>query len=76
MVKMAGGLDVGNRLEPLDGQSFHFHRGRRFKLRFSSLPSQFGQSVVVRLLDQSTCNVELSELGMGAQVQRDFERLL
>ncbi|MDX2185756.1 MAG: GspE/PulE family protein [Opitutaceae bacterium] len=63
--KIAGQLDIGRRNEPLDGANRFVCDGRSFKLRFSSMPTQFGENVVVRLLDQEATAMPFSELGLG-----------
>ncbi|WP_404424698.1 GspE/PulE family protein [Nibricoccus sp. IMCC34717] len=71
--KICGQLDIGRRTEPLDGGSRLTVGGRAFKLRFSSMPSQHGEKVVVRLLDQDATALPFSELGFteadAAQMQ-------
>jgi type II secretory ATPase GspE/PulE/Tfp pilus assembly ATPase PilB-like protein len=62
--KMYGKLDVGKKLIPLDGQSLLEIGSRTIKLRFSSMPTQYGEKVVVRLLDQSAAILPFAELGM------------
>jgi type IV pilus assembly protein PilB len=40
------------------------HRRPRGRLRVSTLPTQFGESLVLRVLDRSTVNLDLEALGM------------
>lgn len=63
--KIAGGLDIGRRGEPLDGAGSISVGSRIFKLRYSSMPSQFGQQVVIRLLDQDATALPLEQLGLS-----------
>jgi general secretion pathway protein E len=48
---------------------------RELDLRVSTVPTMFGESVVLRLLDRGGRPVELSELGMPAELLADIERL-
>jgi type II secretory ATPase GspE/PulE/Tfp pilus assembly ATPase PilB-like protein len=64
--KMFGKLDVANPLEPLDGQAFLELGSRSYKLRLSSMPVQYGQQVVYRILDQNAAILPFAELGMNA----------
>jgi type IV pilus assembly protein PilB len=63
--KIFGQLDIGRRTEPLDGGARLTVAGRAYKLRFSSMPSQHGEKVVVRLLDQEATALPFSELGLA-----------
>jgi len=64
--KMFGKLDVANPLEPLDGQAFMECGSRSYKLRLSSMPVQYGQQVVYRILDQNAAILPFAELGMNS----------
>ncbi len=49
---------------PQDGRIQKHIAGRAVDLRVSTLPTQFGESVVLRVLDRSTVNLDLEALGM------------
>ncbi len=63
-VKMKGGLDIALRHVPQDGRAKLIINGKKVNLRFSSLPTLFGESIVLRILDQSKGIVPLHKLGM------------
>ncbi|MDR2981522.1 MAG: GspE/PulE family protein [Puniceicoccales bacterium] len=63
-IKMKGGLDIAMRHIPQDGRAKLILNGKKINLRFSSLPTLFGESIVMRILDQSKGIVPLDKLGM------------
>jgi type IV pilus assembly protein PilB len=50
-MKIISGMDIADRRRPQDGRSRLRYEGKRIDLRVSTLPTQFGEKVVVRLLD-------------------------
>ncbi|MDR2863860.1 MAG: Flp pilus assembly complex ATPase component TadA, partial [Puniceicoccales bacterium] len=64
-IKMKGGLDIAIRHIPQDGRAKLTLAGKKINLRFSSLPTLYGESVVMRILDQSKGIVPLDKLGMA-----------
>jgi type IV pilus assembly protein PilB len=72
-IKIMAGLDVTERRLPQDGR-ISFSIGRKsLDLRVSTLPTQFGESIVLRLLDKTAIVLELGKLGMES---REKETLL
>jgi type II secretory ATPase GspE/PulE/Tfp pilus assembly ATPase PilB-like protein len=63
-IKMKGALDIAVRHIPQDGRAKLVLAGKKINLRFSSLPTLFGESIVIRILDQSKGIVALEKLGM------------
>jgi MSHA biogenesis protein MshE len=65
-LKLMSGLDISERRLPQDGR-FHVDiRGSAVDVRISTMPTQYGESVVMRLLSQSTGLLRLDRLGMPA----------
>ncbi|MCS7090403.1 MAG: type II secretion system ATPase GspE [Verrucomicrobiota bacterium] len=62
-IKVMANLNISERRLPQDGRITHRVGGRVVDLRVSTLPTQFGESVVLRVLDRSTVNLELENLG-------------
>jgi type II secretory ATPase GspE/PulE/Tfp pilus assembly ATPase PilB-like protein len=60
----SGGLDVANRLDAQDASSVREYGSRRVSLRYSVIPAINGESVVIRILDQSAQVGSLEDLGM------------
>jgi len=63
-VKVMSNLNIAERRLPQDGRIQKNIAGRQVDLRVSTLPTQFGESVVLRVLDRSTVNLEIESLGM------------
>ncbi|MDB6170191.1 MAG: type fimbrial assembly protein PilB [Verrucomicrobia bacterium] len=67
-IKVLAGLDIAERRLPQDGR-LRFAAGQRaVDLRVSTLPTQCGESIVLRVLDQSAVGLELAKLGMPRDV--------
>jgi type IV pilus assembly protein PilB len=63
-VKVMANMNIAERRLPQDGRIQKNVAGRNVDLRVSTLPTQFGESVVLRVLDRSTVNLDLEALGL------------
>src|SRR6478609_4619325 len=63
-VKVMANMNIAERRLPQDGRIQKNVAGRKVDLRVSTLPTQFGESVVLRVLDRSTVNLDLEALGL------------
>jgi type IV pilus assembly protein PilB len=63
-VKVMANMNIAERRLPQDGRIQKNIAGRVVDLRVSTLPTQFGESVVLRVLDRTTVNLDLEMLGM------------
>lgn len=63
-VKVMANLNIAERRLPQDGRIQKIIGGRQVDLRVSSLPTQFGESVVLRVLDRSAVKLDLEALSM------------
>src|SRR5882724_3513312 len=63
-VKVMSNLNIAERRMPQDGRIQLNIAGRQVDLRVSTLPTQFGESLVLRVLDRSIVNLDLEALGM------------
>jgi type IV pilus assembly protein PilB len=63
-LKVMANLDISERRLPQDGRISMHIGGRQIDLRVSTLPTQFGESVVLRVLDRSSVKMELEHLGL------------
>ena len=63
-VKVLANLNIAERRLPQDGRIQMKIAGRQVDLRVSTLPTQFGESVVLRVLDRTTVNLNIEALGM------------
>ena len=64
-VKILSDLDISERRRPQDGRMRVNVDGRKVDLRVSIMPTSFGESVVLRVLDRAAGNIPLSELGIS-----------
>ena len=67
-IKVMSGLNIAERRLPQDGRIQLPVGGRVIDLRVSCLPTQFGESVVLRVLDRSVVSLDLENLGMPEDV--------
>ncbi len=67
-VKVMANMNIAERRLPQDGRIQKNIAGRHVDLRVSTLPTQFGESVVLRVLDRSTVNLDLEALGMPSYI--------
>jgi type IV pilus assembly protein PilB len=63
-LKVMGNMNIAERRLPQDGRIQKNIAGRNVDLRVSTLPTQFGESLVLRVLDRSIVNLDLEALGM------------
>jgi type IV pilus assembly protein PilB len=63
-VKVMASMNIAERRLPQDGRIQKNIAGRNVDLRVSTLPTQFGESLVLRVLDRSIVNLDLEALGM------------
>jgi type IV pilus assembly protein PilB len=71
-IKVMSGLNIAERRVPQDGRIQMPVGGRMIDFRVSTLPTQFGESVVLRVLDRSVVSLELENLGMPDDVFQFF----
>ncbi len=62
-LKVMSNLNISERRMPQDGRITYNIIGRQVDLRVSTLPTQFGESVVLRVLDRASVNLDLDTLG-------------
>ena len=67
-IKVLSNLNIAERRVPQDGRIKITLGGRAVDLRVSTLPTQYGESVVLRVLDKSVVHLDLDELGMREEV--------
>ncbi len=63
-IKVMSSLNIAERRIPQDGRIQTTMAGRQVDLRVSTLPTQFGESVVLRVLDRTTVRLDLSAIGL------------
>jgi type IV pilus assembly protein PilB len=65
-VKVMANMNIAERRIPQDGRIMTVVDNRAVDMRVSSLPTQYGESVVLRVLDRSSINLSLNSLGLPA----------
>lgn len=75
-LKLMSGLNISERRLPQDGR-FHIKiHQHSIDVRLSTMPTQHGESVVMRLLDQSEGTLNLDQLGMNEAVLKRFRKAI
>ncbi len=75
-LKIQSGMSIAERRIPQDGRIQTNVGGKTIDLRVNCLPTQHGESIVMRILDKSGLRLGLAELGFFADDQLAFERLI
>lgn len=75
-LKIQSGMSIAERRIPQDGRIQTNVGGKTIDLRVNSLPTQHGESIVMRILDKEGLRLGLAELGFFADDQQTFERLI
>lgn len=63
-LKIMSDIDIAERRKPQDGRLSVMHGGRKVDLRVATLPTVWGEKVVMRILDNSTSSMDLNDLGL------------
>lgn len=74
-IKLLAELDIAERRRPQDGRIRVRLEARELDLRVSTVPTMYGESVVLRLLDHGGRPVTLDELGMASRVHHAVSQL-
>ena len=75
-IKIMAAVDIAERRLPQDGRGRLVVQGKEYDLRISTLPTVFGESVVIRILDQGRARVGLDKLGFTAGMLQIWEDLI
>src|SRR5262245_60614869 len=75
-VKVMSGLDIAETRLPQDGRIELTIGGRMVDLRVSTLPTMFGESCVMRVLDRSVVSLDLGQIGLRAEEADTMKRLI
>jgi len=71
-IKVISGLNIAERRLPQDGRIQMPVGGRQIDFRVSTLPTTFGESVVLRILDRSVVSLDLDNIGMPEDIYKAF----
>jgi len=75
-LKLMSGLDISEKRLPQDGRFAVKVKNQPVDVRISSMPTQYGEAVVMRLLIQNTSGFSLEKLGMPADMLARFRKLI
>ncbi len=75
-IKVMADLDIAERRLPQDGRIRLTVGGHPVDLRISVLPTMFGESVVIRILDRSVVMLDLNMIGMDARILSAFREVI
>jgi type IV pilus assembly protein PilB len=75
-MKIISGMDIADRRRPQDGRSRLRYEGKRIDLRVSTLPTHFGEKVVVRLLDSRRAQITMDQLSLSPENLRALQSML
>jgi len=75
-IKVMSNLDIAERRLPQDGRIELTVGGGRVDMRVSTLPTLFGESAVLRLLDRSVVQLDINKLGMEPRILDQFKEIM
>ncbi len=75
-IKILADLDIAERRIPQDGRFLAQLRGHSYDIRVSTLPTQFGEKIAIRILDPRAANVTFEHLGLLGRNSSELKRLL
>lgn len=75
-LKLLSGLDISEKRLPQDGRFSLRVKGRKIDVRLSTMPIEAGESVVMRLLDQTEGATDLNNVGMPEDILKRFRKLI
>jgi general secretion pathway protein E len=74
--KLLAALDIAERRIPQDGKISMRIGGKEIDLRVSTMPTIYGEGVVIRILEKGSIILDMSHLGMGEDIERQFKKLI
>ena len=75
-IKVLSNLDIAERRLPQDGRIELLSGGNPVEFRVSVLPTLFGESVVMRVLDRGVVSLDLEKLGMNPDILSSFRKMI
>ena len=75
-IKVMSNLDIAERRLPQDGRIELNIGGSSVDMRVSVLPTMFGESIVIRVLDKGRVGLDLDKIGMPADILVDFREII
>ena len=75
-IKIMSGLNIAELRMPQDGRIQVRVGGKNIDLRVSTIPTQYGESVVLRILDRSVVNLDLDSLGLNEGILKQIKEII
>lgn len=75
-IKLLSQMNIAERRLPQDGRIKGTYGGRPIDIRVSTIPTVYGESIVMRLLDKESSFLTLEELGMDPETLKKYESLI
>jgi type II secretory ATPase GspE/PulE/Tfp pilus assembly ATPase PilB-like protein len=75
-IKIMSGMNIAERYVPQDGHISLKFEGRKVDIRVSTVPTLYGESVVMRILDKSSLRLDLDSLGMRSDHQEKLDQMI
>ena len=75
-IKILSNLDISERSKPQDGRIGFIHQKKEIDLRVSLLPTQYGEKVVLRLLDKTHIQLKLVDLGFSEDNYKKLSKVI
>jgi len=75
-IKIMSAMNIAERYIPQDGHITLRFEGRKVDIRVSTVPTLYGESVVMRILDKSALPLDLATLGMNEELRDQMDQLI
>lgn len=75
-LKIMGGMNIAERKIPQDGRAMVTAKDKEIDLRISSIPTIYGEKIVLRLLDKSSGHINRKTIGLEGEDEKKYDRLL
>src|SRR5438552_10879265 len=75
-IKIMSSIDISEKRRPQDGRIKVTIQGKHFDLRVSILPTNHGQSAVMRILDRNSIQVNIRDLGFSEEDYKRFQNII
>ena len=75
-LKIMGGMNIAERKIPQDGRAMVTAKDKEIDLRISSIPTIYGEKIVLRLLDKSSGHINRKAIGLEGEDEKKYDRLL
>jgi len=75
-LKVMADMNISERKQPQDGRISHMFAGRKIDLRLATIPTQYGEGAVLRILDQAQLQLNWTSLGFKEQDIKSIQKII